>query len=64
LRTRRIYKDPWDFARVSGFMLSLADTQLHKDLVINFLKLLAEHGENLPLQPPDDSVPARTCYCE
>ncbi len=64
LRTRRIYKDPWDFPKVSGFLLSLADTQLNEDLVINFLKLLAEHGENLPLQPPDDSVPARACYCE
>jgi len=32
--------------------------------VINFLKLLAENGENLPVQPPDDSAPARACYCE
>ena len=64
LRTRRIYKDPWDFPKVSGHMLSLAGSQLNADLVVNFLKVLAEMGEELPPLPPDDTVPSRQCYCE
>lgn len=64
LRTRRIYKDPWDFAKVSSHMLAIAGAQLNQDLVINFLKLLGELGETLPPLPPDDTVPVRQCYCE
>jgi len=45
LRTRRIYKDPWDFAKVSGHMLTLAGSQLNPDLTLNFLNTLARLGE-------------------
>jgi HD-GYP domain-containing protein (c-di-GMP phosphodiesterase class II) len=64
LRTRRIYKDPWDFPAVCGHMLTLAGSQLNEDLTINFLDLLARLGDGLPPAQLDDSVPARGCYCE
>ncbi len=64
LRTNRIYKDSWDLPKISGRMLEVVDAQLNRYLVVNFLKLLAEHGEKLPELPPDDTVPAKTCYCE
>jgi hypothetical protein len=64
LRTRRVYKDPWDFPAVCGHMLTLAGSQLHGDLVINFLDLLARQGDGLPPCQLEDSVPARESYCE
>jgi HD-GYP domain-containing protein (c-di-GMP phosphodiesterase class II) len=64
LRTRRIYKDPWDFPVVCGHMLSLAGSQLNEDLTINFLDILARMGDGLPPSQLDDTVPARQCYCE
>ncbi|MFA5514873.1 MAG: HD domain-containing phosphohydrolase [Desulfuromonadales bacterium] len=64
LRTRRVYKDPWDFAKASGLMLEIAGTQLNPDLTMNFLKLLARLGEKLPPMAADEDVPARECYCE
>lgn len=64
LRTRRVYKDPWDFPAVCGHMLTLAGSQLNQDLTINFLDILAKQGDGLPPCQLDDSVPARGCYCE
>lgn len=64
LRTRRIYKDPWDFPVVCGHMLALVGTQLNEDLTLNFLDMLARMGDSLPPAQLDDAVPARTCYCE
>lgn len=64
LRTKRIYKDPWDFPVVCGHMLSLVGKQLNEDLTINFLDILAKMGDGLPPAQLDDSVPARSCYCE
>jgi response regulator RpfG family c-di-GMP phosphodiesterase len=64
LRTRRVYKDPWDFPAVCGHMLTLAGSQLQGDLVVNFLDLLARQGDGLPPSQLEDSVPARESYCE
>jgi response regulator RpfG family c-di-GMP phosphodiesterase len=64
LRTRRAYKDPWDFPKISGLMLDLAGKRLNPDLTVNFLKLLAELGEELPAQPTEDVMPLRDNYCE
>lgn len=65
LRTRRIYKNPWDFAKASGQMLEVAGAQLNPELTMNFLKLLAKLGEQLPpLGDEDEVVVARGCYCE
>lgn len=64
LRTRRAYKDSWDFPKVSGLLLELAGKQLNPDLTINFLKTLAAMGEDLPKQPVDDAVPLKGNYCE
>lgn len=64
LRTRRAYKDPWDFPKISGLMLDLAGKRLNPDLTVNFLKLLAEMGEVLPAQPTEDVMPLRDNYCE
>lgn len=64
LRTRRVYKAPWDFPKVCGHMLTLAGAQLNGDLIVNFLNLLAELGEDLPPLPEDGTVPVRQCYCE
>jgi HD-GYP domain-containing protein (c-di-GMP phosphodiesterase class II) len=64
LRTKRIYKDPWDFPAVCGHMLTLAGSQLNEDLTINFLDLLARMGDGLPPAQLDDTVPSRECYCE
>ncbi|PLX83785.1 MAG: HD family phosphohydrolase [Desulfuromonas sp.] len=47
LRTRRSYKEPWDFAKISGLMLELAGTQLNPYLTMNFLKLLETLGEDV-----------------
>ncbi len=47
LRTRRSYKDAWDFSKVSGLLLSLSGTQLNPDLTLNFLKMLAVMGEDI-----------------
>lgn len=64
LRTCRVYKDSWDFPRVSARMLEVAGAQLNPDLTLNFLKLLAEMGETLPPSADDDPAPARSNYCE
>ncbi|MDT8444460.1 MAG: HD domain-containing protein [Desulfuromonadales bacterium] len=47
LRTRRSYKKPWDFSKVSGLMLRLSGSQLNPDLTLNFLRTLAHIGEDL-----------------
>ncbi|WP_020677127.1 HD-GYP domain-containing protein [Geopsychrobacter electrodiphilus] len=47
LRTRRAYKEPWDFPKISGLMLELAGTRLNPYLVLNFLKILEELGERV-----------------
>lgn len=47
LRTRRAYKQAWDFSKVSGLLLSLSGTQLNPDLTLNFLKVLAQMGEDI-----------------
>jgi len=47
LRTRRAYDDSWDFSRASGLMLRLAGEQLNPDLTINFLRTLANMGEDI-----------------
>jgi HD-GYP domain-containing protein (c-di-GMP phosphodiesterase class II) len=47
LRTRRTYKDPWDFSKASGLMLNLAGKQLNPELTLNFLRILAHNGEAL-----------------
>jgi len=47
LRTRRAYDDSWDFSRASGLMLRLAGEQLNPDLTINFLRTLANLGEDI-----------------
>ena len=47
LRTRRAYDDSWDFSRASGLMLQLAGEQLNPDLTINFLRTLANLGEDI-----------------
>ena len=64
LRTRRAYKGAWDFPKVCGHMLTLAGSQLNPDLTVNFLKLLADLGETLPVLPEDDFIPSRDNYCE
>lgn len=45
LRTRRIYKDSWDFPKISGHMLNLGGAQLNPDLTLNFLKVLKQLEE-------------------
>lgn len=45
LRTRRVYKDAWDFPKAAGHLLSLSGGQLHPDLTLNFLKILSQMGE-------------------
>ncbi len=47
LRTRRAYKGAWDFSKVSGLMLRLSGAQLNPDLTFNFLKMLAQMGEDI-----------------
>ena len=47
LRTRRSYKEPWDFPKISGLMLKLAGKQLNPYLVMNFLKVLEGLGEEV-----------------
>ena len=47
LRTRRAYDDSWDFSRASGLMLKLAGEQLNPNLTINFLRTLANMGEDI-----------------
>lgn len=47
LRTRRTYKEPWDFAKVSGRMLELVGSQLNPHLTMNFLKMMSELGEQI-----------------
>jgi len=47
LRTRRAYKNSWDFSKTSGRMLQVAGAQLNPDLTMNFLKILAQMGEGL-----------------
>lgn len=73
LRTRRAYKEPWDFAKISGLMLELAGSQLNPYLVMNFLKTLQEMGEGvlesgLSLSADAPDVPeeklAARCVCE
>lgn len=45
LRTRRIYKDSWDFPKVAGQMLNLGGAQLNSALTLNFLNILSKMGE-------------------
>jgi len=47
LRTRRTYKEPWDFAKISGRMLELVSNQLNPHLTLNFLSMMSELGEQL-----------------
>lgn len=47
LRSRRAYDDAWDFSRASGLMLRLAGEQLNPDLTLNFLRTLANMGEDI-----------------
>jgi HD-GYP domain-containing protein (c-di-GMP phosphodiesterase class II) len=47
LRSSRAYDDSWDFSRASGLMLQLAGEQLNPDLTINFLRTLANMGEDI-----------------
>jgi len=47
LRTRRAYKEPWDFLKISGRMLEIAGKQLNPYLVMNFLKMLEGLGEQI-----------------
>ncbi|MCK4620845.1 MAG: HD domain-containing protein [Desulfuromonadales bacterium] len=47
LRTRRSYKEPWDFPKISGLMLKLAGKQLNPYLTMNFLKVLEGLGEQI-----------------
>ena len=47
LRTRRSYKEPWDFPKISGLMLQLAGKQLNPYLTMNFLKILEGLGEQI-----------------
>lgn len=47
LRTRRTYKEPWDFPQICGLMLKLAGKQLNPHLTLNFLKLLKDSGDEI-----------------
>lgn len=47
LRTRRSYKEPWDLPKISGLFLDIAGKQLNPYLVMNFLKLLEQMGEEV-----------------
>jgi HD-GYP domain-containing protein (c-di-GMP phosphodiesterase class II) len=47
LRSSRAYDGSWDFARASGLMLQLAGEQLNPDLTVNFLRTLANMGEDI-----------------
>jgi response regulator RpfG family c-di-GMP phosphodiesterase len=47
LRTKRSYKEPWDLPKISGLFLNLAGKQLNPYLVMNFLKILEQMGENV-----------------
>ncbi len=47
LRTRRSYKEPWDLPKISGLFLEIAGKQLNPYLVMNFLKLLEQMGEEI-----------------
>ena len=47
LRTRRTYTEPWDLPRISGLFLDLAGKRLNPYLVMNFLKILEQMGENV-----------------
>jgi len=40
LRTRRVYKDSWDFPKIAGHMLNLGGAQLNPELTLNFLNVL------------------------
>lgn len=64
LRTKRVYKDPWDLPKICGHMLTLAGSQLNRDLTYNFIKLITEMGQDLPPGQMDDLMPAKECYCE
>lgn len=64
LRTKRVYKDPWDFPKTCGHMLTLAGSQLNRELTVNFLKVIDELGSDLPPGQFDDFAPAKSCYCE
>lgn len=47
LRTRRSYKEPWDFPKISGLMLELSGKDLNPHLTINFLNLISRYGDGL-----------------
>lgn len=56
LRTRRVYKDSWDFPKIAGHMLNLGGAQLNPDLTLNFLKVLAQMGERAGLLTDGDEA--------
>lgn len=73
LRTRRTYKEPWDFARISGRMLEIAGQRLNPALTMNFLKLLEKSGEQVlkdgirlsaGVTERDEKAYADRCVCE
>lgn len=47
LRTRRSYKEPWDFPAICGRMLEVSGSQLNPYLTMNFLKVLEKSGREL-----------------
>ena len=49
LRTKRSYKEPWDLPAICGRFLEIAGTQLNPFLVMNFLNLLQQMGEDVVL---------------
>ncbi len=73
LRTKRSYKEPWDFPAICGRMLDVAGSQLNPYLTMNFLKVLEKSGRDLIEEGIDlaADVPelseeqlARRCVCE
>ncbi len=73
LRTRRTYKEPWDFAKISGRMLELVGKQLNPHLTLNFLKMMSELGEKIiesgislsaEVPPRSEAELARRHVCE
>ena len=47
LRTRRVYKEPWDLPEITNRMLEVAGSQLNPYLTMNFFKLLKTCGDNI-----------------
>lgn len=53
LRTRRSYKEPWDFPKISGLMLKLAGKELNPHLTLNFLQVISRYGDGLMTDGPE-----------